>query len=114
MAGNRHIPRSLPESIASAAAAAASLEEQADGLRRAHYPPERNRLRAHVTLFHALPPSAEDEIVRLLGELAAGPPPEALLDGRQPNGLRLAEMLGNGPLGWKEQRRASGFSTPEQ
>jgi hypothetical protein len=29
---------------------------------------------------------------------------EAILDGRQPKGLRLAEMLGNGPVGWKEQR----------
>jgi hypothetical protein len=30
---------------------------------------------------------------------------EAILDGRQPKGLRLAEMLGNGPTGWEEQRR---------
>jgi hypothetical protein len=30
---------------------------------------------------------------------------EAILDGRQPKGLRLAEMLGNGPLGWEQQRR---------
>jgi hypothetical protein len=30
---------------------------------------------------------------------------EVILDGRQPKGLRLAEMLGNGPLGWEEQRR---------
>jgi len=29
---------------------------------------------------------------------------EAILDGRQPKGLRLAEMLGDGPLGWEEQR----------
>jgi hypothetical protein len=29
---------------------------------------------------------------------------ETILDGRQPKGLRLAEMLGNGPLGWDEQR----------
>jgi hypothetical protein len=29
---------------------------------------------------------------------------EAILDGRQPKGLRLAEMLGNGPLDWEEQR----------
>ena len=29
---------------------------------------------------------------------------EAILDGRQPKGLRLAEMLGNGPLDWSEQR----------
>ena len=33
----------------------------ADGLRRAHFPPERNKVRAHVTLFHALPPSCEGE-----------------------------------------------------
>jgi hypothetical protein len=26
---------------------------------------------------------------------------EAILDGRQPKGLRLTEMLGNGPLGWR-------------
>jgi hypothetical protein len=31
---------------------------------------------------------------------------EAILDGRQPKGLRLAEMLGNGSLGWEEQRSA--------
>ena len=53
----------------------------ADGLRRAHYPPERNRLRAHVTLFHALPPSSEGEVRRLLGDLSAGPAPEAELAG---------------------------------
>jgi hypothetical protein len=29
---------------------------------------------------------------------------EAILDGRQPKGLRLVEMLGNRPLGWHEQR----------
>jgi hypothetical protein len=34
---------------------------------------------------------------------------EAILDGRQPKGLRLAEMLGNGPLAWEEQRVNCGF-----
>jgi hypothetical protein len=29
---------------------------------------------------------------------------EVILDGRQPKGLRLTEMLANAPLGWKEQR----------
>jgi hypothetical protein len=29
---------------------------------------------------------------------------EAILDGRQPKGLRLTEMLGNGPPAWAEQR----------
>ena len=35
---------------------------------------------------------------------------EAILDGRQPKGLRLAEMLGDGPLAWNAQREALGFS----
>jgi len=35
---------------------------------------------------------------------------EAVLDGRQPKGLRLAEVLGNGPLVWNAQREAWGFS----
>ena len=34
---------------------------------------------------------------------------EAILDGRQPKGLRLAEVLGNGPLVWEEQRINWGF-----
>ena len=35
---------------------------------------------------------------------------EAILNGRQPKGLRLAEVLGNGPLNWNEQRTNWGFS----
>jgi hypothetical protein len=35
---------------------------------------------------------------------------EAILDGRQPKGLRLAEMLGNGPFAWNAQRERLGFS----
>jgi hypothetical protein len=36
---------------------------------------------------------------------------EAILDGRQPKGLRLAEMLGNGPLAWEEQRGSWHFAS---
>jgi hypothetical protein len=43
-----------------------------DGLRREHYPPERNVLPAHLTLFHHLPPSAEDELKRRLSEATRG------------------------------------------
>jgi hypothetical protein len=35
---------------------------------------------------------------------------ELILDGRQPKGLRQAEMLGNGPLSWEEQRNYWGFA----
>jgi hypothetical protein len=58
-----------------------------EGLRRAHYPPERNRVRAHVTLFHALPPRLEDEVRRLIALLVtAHPPPEAQVTGLMPLG----------------------------
>ena len=52
----------------------------ANGLRRAHYPPERNRLDAHITLFHHLPPSHLPEIKSRLAALAGEcPPPVAHL-----------------------------------
>lgn len=51
----------------------------ADGLRRAHFPPERNHLSAHITLFHHLPPSALDEITHRLKQMTAAPPPPARL-----------------------------------
>jgi 2'-5' RNA ligase len=44
-----------------------------DGLRRAHFPAERNVLEAHLTLFHALPPSLEPELKRRLSSLTRGP-----------------------------------------
>ena len=37
-----------------------------EGLRRAHYPLDRNQVPVHLTSFHALPPSAEEEARRQL------------------------------------------------
>lgn len=42
----------------------------ADALRRAHYPPERNHLEAHVTLFHSFAPSLLPELKEVLARLA--------------------------------------------
>lgn len=53
----------------------------ADGLRRAYYPAERNRVPAHLTLVHSLPPSVEMELGGLLKRLSAGPPPSAATAG---------------------------------
>ena len=50
-------------------------------LRRAHYPPERNRVPAHLTLFRHLPPAAEAELSRRLAGVAAAPPPRATIAG---------------------------------
>lgn len=51
----------------------------ADGLRRAHFPPERNHISAHITLFHHLPPARLDELTQRVRQAAAGPPPAAML-----------------------------------
>lgn len=42
-----------------------------ESLRRAHFPPERNVLPAHVTLFHALPGEHEEAVRHELGGLCA-------------------------------------------
>lgn len=52
-----------------------------DDQRRAYFPPERNQLSAHLTMFHALPPSAEAEAGRVLAHEAAAPPPRAAIAG---------------------------------
>ena len=50
-------------------------------LRRTYYPPERNRVPAHLTLFHQLPPSVEAELAARLASAAAAPPPPAMVVG---------------------------------
>lgn len=49
----------------------------ADGLRRAHFPPARNKIPAHISLFHHLPPARLDELKTLLKSLCARPRPKA-------------------------------------
>jgi hypothetical protein len=50
-------------------------------LRRAHYPAERNRVPAHLTLFRQLPPSVEPELHRRIAAAVAGPAPRATIAG---------------------------------
>jgi len=72
---------SRPAPLIVTAALPPDLAHWATALRTAHYPAERNYLSAHVTLFHALPPSCEAELRRLLVRLAAEcAPPAARLD----------------------------------
>ena len=52
-----------------------------DGLRRAHFPPERNLIAAHLTLFHHLPPGIAGELeTRLKAATQRIPPPPAAID----------------------------------
>ena len=52
-----------------------------EGLRRAHYPPDRNRVPAHITIFHALPPTAESEVRERLSKIVRDARPRARIDG---------------------------------
>lgn len=53
-----------------------------DGLRRAHFPPERNHLAAHLTMFHHLSPVLEAELrQRLASETRRVAAPAARITG---------------------------------
>lgn len=75
------------------------IQAWADGLRSKHYPSDRTRIPAHVTLFHTLPPSIEPELLEFLSHLSKRPPPIAeisgvmKLDNGTAVGVRCPEML---------------------
>ena len=52
----------------------APVQQRLDALRRAHFPPERNHLDAHVTLFHNLPGAEEDAVAAAVGAAVRGRP----------------------------------------
>lgn len=60
------LPSALIVTLQMDAAAAAHFTE----LRRRHFPPERNWLDAHITLFHALPLTATDDVLRDVADVA--------------------------------------------
>ncbi len=54
----------------------------ANSLRKRYYPPDRNMVDAHITLFHHLPPQALDEIKASIIALTSNlPKPDAKLSG---------------------------------
>ena len=75
------------------------IQAWADSLRRAHYPPERNHLHAHVTVFHSFAPSLLEELQRFLprltGEFAA---PTAHVSGLMDLGTGTAIALASPEL----------------
>jgi len=80
-----------------------------DRLRRAHFPPERNQLPAHLTMFHALPPSVEGEVRRSLARLASEPPPRATVEGLMDLGGGVAFRVVSVELDAIRRELAAGF-----
>lgn len=62
----------------------------AEGLRRTHFPPDRNLVPAHITLFHHLPPSLLPELARRMKTRCTGLAPAARLVDVMPLGRGVA------------------------
>ncbi len=87
-----------------------------DGLRRRHYPAERNRVPAHLTLFRTLPPSAEAELSRLLRSASARPTPAAFIAGVMDLGGGVAFRIASDQLDLLRDElvdRLHGLLTPQ-
>ncbi len=75
------------------------IQSWAEGLRRAHYPAERNHLHAHVTLFHSFAPSLLEELKDFLPSIAREfAPPQAAITGVMDLGSGTAIALESEPL----------------
>jgi hypothetical protein len=81
-------------------------EDQAwfDRQRTEHFPPVRNLVHAHLTMFHHLPPSLEGEVRQRLGEAARLGTPRAMIAGLISLGRGVAYRIDGAEL---EEIRAS-------
>ncbi|MBW6525786.1 2'-5' RNA ligase family protein [Sphingomonas sp. RHCKR7] len=81
-----------------------------DAQRRAFFPPERNQLAAHLTMFHHLPPSGAAELrQRLVAETRGVPPPRARLAGLVSLGRGVAYRVESAALEAIRARLAEAF-----
>jgi 2'-5' RNA ligase len=93
-----------------------------EALRRAHFPPERNLIPAHVTLFHALPGEELDAVMAALAREAAATlagaarigPPRPLgrgvaLEVASPELARLRSRLAREWAPWLTRQDAQGW-----
>lgn len=82
-----------------------------DAQRRAHFPAERNQLRAHLTMFHHLPPSIEDELRAALKDEVCAERPAANLTGLLNLGRGVAYRIDSPELAAIRARLAGRFET---
>ena len=82
-----------------------------DGLRRAHFPPDRNVIAAHLTLFHHLPPSLARELDdRLEDETRGAPAPKAMVAAPMNLGRGVALRIDSAELAAIRGRLAEAFA----
>ena len=77
----------------------APVQQRLDALRRRHFPPDRNHLDAHVTLFHHLPGAEEDAVVEVVEAVVRGrPAPRVEVTGVRSLGRGVAVALSSPEL----------------
>lgn len=81
-----------------------------DGLRRTHFPAERNHIGAHLTLFHHLPPSVEGELKQRLATLTRRGAPRATATGLLNLGKGVAVRIESPDLSEIRDELADAFS----
>ncbi|MBB3692533.1 2'-5' RNA ligase family protein [Sphingomonas sp. BK580] len=100
----------LPAPIIVTALFGAADQDFLDSQRRAFFPPERNQLAAHLTMFHHLPPSGAAELrQRLVTETRGVPPPRARLAGVISLGRGVAYRVESAELEAIRARLAESF-----
>lgn len=83
-----------------------------NALRREHYPPERNVLDAHLTLFHHLPPSVLEELKnRLQHETRAIAAPHSRVTGLMHLGRGVAYRIESPELTAIRERLSAAFAS---
>ena len=72
-------------------------QERLDAWRQRYFPAGRNHLAAHLTLFHALPGSEQDEVTAVLAREAAAMAPPAVRWGRLARMARGVMVVAEAP-----------------
>lgn len=85
-------------------------QERFDRLRAEHFPPERNVLKAHVTLFHALPGEHLDAVRADLAAAADRPAFDVAVTGVRSLGRGVAYVLASAEVAAVRDGLASGWA----
>lgn len=85
-------------------------QQHFEALRRRHFPPERNHLPAHVTLFHRLPAEAVEQVLADVADAAARPRFPVAVTGVARLGTATAYLLAAPELTALRDRLAAGWT----
>lgn len=88
----------------------AATQDSLDALRRRLFPPERNRLAAHLTLFHALPGDAAGEVLDAVRRACGRPAPAASITGVRSLGRGAALVVDSPELARVRAALAAAFA----